>query len=141
MLGSQESGAKDLNMNGGGMTFGFNDTPREPPWGDYDFSKPSLVVVASNGSEGVVLWGVGGHIRFEMEEAGFSHIDDLGLKPPSAGVLVWEGKYVWSPGSWEYPQDTSSEPEGTWRLPTETEWVAIWAGKCPWDDNDWKLKA
>lgn len=110
------------------------------PWGNYDFGKPSLVAVASNGSEGAVLWGVGGHILIQMEEDGLTHLDDLGIHPPSAGVWVWEGKYVWFSGSWECPQDGSSEPEGKWRLPTATEWVAIQAGECPWDDNDWKLK-
>jgi hypothetical protein len=109
------------------------------PWGNYDFDKPSLVVVASNDETGAVLWGVGGHIRVEMEEAGLTHLDDLGIHPPSAGVWIWEGIYVWSPGSWESPQDGSSEPVGKWRKPTEAEWIAIQEGKCPWDDNDWKL--
>jgi len=123
------------------VDFDLSSIQKDPsgPWGNYDFDKLSLVAVAYNGNVGSVLWGVGGHIRSEMEEAGLSHLDDLGLHPPAPGVWIWEGRYVWYPGSYENPQDGSSETEGNWRAPTEVEWAAIKEGRCPWDDEEWKL--
>ncbi len=112
-----------------------------PPWGGYDFEKPSLAVVTTNDrDEGILLWYVGGHIAMEVKEAGLSHLDDLGLHPPEAGVWIWEGRYIWSSGSYEYPMDGSSDPVGNWRKPTEEEWQTIKDGDCPWDDEEWKLE-
>jgi len=111
-----------------------------PPWGGYDFSKNSLAVVAANDKEdGAVVWVVGGHLRMEMEEAGLTSLEDLGIGPPSAGIWIWEGRYVWRRGGWEHPEDGEMDPVGTHRLPTEEEWAAIKKGECPWDDKDWKL--
>lgn len=117
------------------------DSPSKPdPWGGYDFDKSSLAVIAVNDKDvGAVLWAVGGPLRFEIDEAGLTHLDDLGIFPPSAGVWVWEGKYVWHDGPYEYPKDGETTPEGTFRQPTDEEWSAIRAGRCPWDDEDWKL--
>lgn len=113
----------------------------ERNWNNYDFSKKSLAVIASNEKgEGVVLWSVGGHIKMEMEECGLRYIQDLGISPPASGIYVWEGKYIWSPGSYEHPEDGEMNPVGTFRLPTEEEWVNIKLNECPWNDSEWKLR-
>ncbi len=118
----------------------FNKNKGSTPWNNYDFDKPSLAVVAINEKEaGAVLYTVGGHIRMEMEEAGLSHLDDLGLYPPKPGIWIWEGITIWYPGSYEYPTDGEMEFSGKWRLPTNEEWEKIKEGKCPWNDNEWKL--
>jgi hypothetical protein len=111
----------------------------EEQWNGYDFGKSSLAVVAANkGKDGVVVWVVGGHLRMEMEEHGLSGLSELGLDDvPSAGIWVWEGKYEWSPGY--FVDDGMSIPVGTWRAPTPGEWAAIMAGRCPWNDEDWRL--
>jgi len=115
------------------------DRANEEPWGGYDHAKKTLAVVAAPKAPdpGCVLWSVGAHIRFEQEESGLYFPDDLGLKPPGEGIWVWEGRAEWFPGSWECPEDGSSELRGTWRRPTETEWAAIQRGECPWNDDAW----
>lgn len=110
--------------------------PKGEPWGGYDFNKPSLAVIADGGTphrSGCVLWTVGAHVRMEMEEGGLSALDDLGLEAPDVGIWIWEGKYSWD-------SDGYSEPRGKFRRPTEEEWQAIREGRCPWNDEDWKLK-
>lgn len=113
---------------------------KSPPWGGYNFSKKSLVAIACGANDnGAVLWAVGGHIRMELEEAGLTSLEDLGITPPSAGVWVWEGRYAWVPGGFECPEDGSMDPVGTHRAPTEEEWSCIRKGQCPWDDSEWLL--
>lgn len=110
-----------------------------PPWGDYDFSKPSLVAVASSEHGDLLLAAVGGHALLEVEECGFSHPEDLGLVPPAHGLWVWEGKYISTrsetPDGTEYDQ----EAVGTWRRPTQDELATLLVGECPWNDLEWKL--
>ena len=111
------------------------------PWGGYDFSKPSLAVVACDEDENaLVLWAVGGHIKMEQEEVGLWTAEELGLTPPKPGIWVWEGKYVWSPGPWEHPQDGDMNPVGEWREPYEDEWENIKCGTNPWDNTWWLTK-
>lgn len=110
-------------------------------WGNYDFSKNSMAVIAvDNYDNGTLLHAVGGHIKFEIEEVGLKTIEELDLFPPEAGVWVWEGTYVFSPSSYEYPLDGNMWASGTWRKPTEDELKSIVNGVCPWNDDDWKLK-
>lgn len=112
-----------------------------PSWGDVSkvaWEDNSFAVVACNGSGvGVVLWTGGPHVAFEISQ-GSAKLDDLGLDDAPAGISVWEGKYLWHPGSYEYPQDGATEPNGRFRSPTLEEWEAIKAGECPWDDEDWR---
>lgn len=119
----------------------------ESPWEGYDFSKPSQAVVAADAKgKGAVLWSVGGHIRMELEEAGLSDLDDLGLEPPDelgAGVWIWVGTYSWVPGyveGYEAPGEGYMDCKGEFRRPTDDEWAAIKDGRCPWDNEDWKIK-
>lgn len=113
----------------------------KPSWGNYDFSKPSLAVVAL-GEDGqelpCLLWTVGAHVRMEIEEAGLT-FGELGLEPDEPGIWIWEGVGVWSPGGYECPDDGSIELVGKFRKPTDEEWTAIRCGCCPWDDEQWKL--
>jgi hypothetical protein len=112
-------------------------------WGGYDFSKQSRAVVAARSKdEGIVLWGVGGHINAAMHPAASSlgpTLDALDLTAPGCGIWIWEGKYVWAPENLEHPDSDDSMPQGEWREPTEEEWQSIRNGVCPWDDEDWLL--
>jgi hypothetical protein len=109
-------------------------------WGNYDFDKPSLAVVAMGeiATVGIVLHTVGGHVKMEMEEGGIYVTEDLGIDPPEPGIWVWEGKGYWSPGNWEHPDEGEMELRGKFRQPTDEEWAAIRKGECPWNDDDWK---
>lgn len=105
-------------------------------WNGLSFEKPSKGVIACTDSgRGVVLWAVGAHLRYEIEELGFYHLGDLGLDDAPVGISVWEGKYIWQPGSGEHPQDGEVYPGGTFRAPTDAEWEAIRAGRCPWAED------
>lgn len=116
----------DLNVN-------------DPSPSGYNFNKPSLAVIVSNGNNGMVIWWVGGHLWAEVVEAGLFHTTDLGLEEPSAGVWIWEGVYKVGRGSYEHPYDVDTWPEGKWRKPTDEEWLAIKEGRNPWDDKDWMV--
>ncbi len=119
----------------------WEESSKPQPWGNYDFSKPSLAVVASDGQgEGAVLWTVGAHLNLEMEEIGLYRLDELGLDNAPLGISVWEGKGVWSRGPWEHPQDGDMELVGEFRDPTKLEWAFIKDNECPWNDEEWKLK-
>ena len=37
--------------------------------------------------------------------------------------------------------DGSTNPEGEFRRPTEAEWSAIKDGRCPWNDDEWKVSS
>lgn len=93
------------------------------------------VLAANEDLDGVILWYEGDHIEGEVEAVG-TYLEDLGLTPSSAGIWIWEGIYSWCPGSWECPEDGDSWPKGTFRRPTEEEWVAIREGRSPWSVSD-----
>jgi hypothetical protein len=109
----------------------------EPGWNGFTaaaWEQDSRAVIACNGKgNGAVLWTVGPHIRFEMDEGGLTGLDDLGLDDAPAGVSVWVGRYVATGG---YPDDGSSDPEGAFRPPTDDEWIAIREGRCPWAEEN-----
>jgi hypothetical protein len=111
--------------------------PRNMPWGGYNFALNTLAVIASDDSGNyVILWEVGPHIRLELEETGLS-LETLDLDPEDQGIWVWDGRGVWYPGPYEYPQDGDMVLEGTFRPPTDEEWAAIHRNECPWNDDDW----
>lgn len=96
--------------------------------------RPISRAVVANGTSsgaGTVLWCAGPDIENEVRQIS-SRLDDLGLDDAPHGISVWEGRYVWFPGSWEYPQDGESMPEGAFRAPTDDEWQAIREGRSPW---------
>lgn len=106
------------------------------PWKGLSFDAPSKGVIACDGhGNGVVLWAIGAHLRFEMEECGLSCLGDLGLDDAPEGISVWEGKYIWQSGGWECQQDGEMYPKGSFRSPTDEEWQAIRAGSCPWKET------
>lgn len=107
----------------------------------FDPRKPSMAVIAYGDERGMIIWYIGADLQFEMEEGGVRDIDDLGLEPPNDGIWIWEGRYAWSPGSYEYPDDGESNPVGEFRAPTDNEWQAIREGRCPWNPEDWKLSS
>jgi hypothetical protein len=99
---------------------------------------PSRAVIACDAhGYGCILWWVGYDFEIEVNEAGLGQLDDLGLDDAPHGITIWEGKYVWSPGSYEHPQDGDSHPVGTFRPPTSSEWYLIQQGKAPWSETDW----
>ncbi len=100
-----------------------------------DWDLPSRAVVACDGNgNGAVLWTVGPHVAHELNEAGLSGLDDLGLDDAPHGISVWEGMYVTLPPSWpESAGDEGTEPCGKFREPTDQEWEAIKASRCPWE--------
>lgn len=90
-------------------------------------------VVACDGKgNGCVLWYAGASLANEIEEGGLVHLGDLGLDDAPNGISVWEGRYFWTRGPYEYPDDGDSYPSGKFRDPTEEEWQKIRAGRCPW---------
>lgn len=115
-------------------------------WDGYPASawdKDSLAVVACDGDgQGCVLCAVGPHVRMEIEEAGLTTLSDLGLDDAPKGIAIWVGKYVWFNNSNPFGPDegSSSEPRGAFRPPTEDEWTAIREGRCPWNDDDWRVE-
>lgn len=112
-----------------------NDRKRDP-WKGLSFDEPSKGVIACDGEgRGCVLWAVGAHLRFEMEECRLFGLGDLGLDDAPAGVSIWEGKFIWQSGGWECPQDGEMFPKGAFRSPTDEEWEAIRAGRCPWQET------
>ncbi len=114
-------------------------------WDGYPASawdKDSLAVVASDGKEGCMLWTAGPHVRMEIEEYNMYSLSDLGLDDAPKGISIWVGKYVWFNDSNPFGPDegSSSEPRGAFRPPTEDEWTAIREGRCPWNDDDWRVE-
>lgn len=96
-------------------------------------AKPERAVVAcTQGGAGVVLWSFGGGIEALMDGTG-PVLQDLGLDDAPPGISIWEGVVgggEWSPGIEDY---ADIYPEGTFRAPTDEEWVAIRAGRSPWE--------
>jgi hypothetical protein len=103
----------------------FHEADEREGWRGLSFDKPSKGVVISDGKRrGMLLWAVGAHLLFEIEECGFWTLEDLGLaKLAPPGVSVWEGRYLWHQGSLEYPMDGDLLPHGTFRPPTSEEWM------------------
>lgn len=111
-----------------------NDRKRDD-WKGLSFDDPCKAVIANNGRAGCVLWTVGAHIRFEMEECGFSQLGDLGLDDAPDGISIWEGIYVWQSGGFEYPHDGEMYPAGKFRKPSKEEWDKIIKNECPWSNE------
>lgn len=119
----------------------FEKEEREPdPVGSPDWEKASLGVIVTNGVYGCVLFHVGAHLC-DMIENGSSNLDDLGLDDAPVGITVWEGKIHGSFHDTVDGREYESELVGAFRAPTDVEWAAIREGKCPWDENDWLVKA
>ncbi len=93
---------------------------------------PSKAVCVNNGDDGIVLHYIGTNISEEIANAGSARLDELGLDNAPAGITVWEGKAHWTPGPWEHPQDGDVELRGTFRDPTDEEWLSIRNGDSPW---------
>ncbi|KKN80002.1 hypothetical protein LCGC14_0335100 [marine sediment metagenome] len=101
-----------------------------------DWDLPSRAVVACDGNgTGAVLWTVGPHLAFEIQECGFVDLADLGLDGAPLGVSIWEGFYTIEGVRPNDPEDndSASVPNGEFRAPTDQEWEAIKAGRRPWE--------
>lgn len=105
-------------------------------WKGLSFEMPSRGVIASDGKgNGCVMWAVGAHLRFELEECGFVQLVDLGLDAAPRGISVWEGKYFYQRGGFEHPEDGEMYPRGKFRRPTDEEWRAIRENRPPWPET------
>lgn len=103
-------------------------------WDDYDWSKPSLAVVAMGECGGFVLWTVGAHVAFDIKETGLGgNAEDLGIEPDDEGIFIWEGK---TKSSRDYEGEYDSWLDGEFREPTEAEWASIRRGECPWNPDE-----
>jgi hypothetical protein len=116
---------------------GLNPNPPET-YGPWDWGKKSLAVVTCRNGEGSVLWWVGGHIDFELSEAGMVSLGDLGLDNAPDGLSIWEGVYDYHRDQSYFHDDGGwTEANGDFRRPTEEEWEWIKSNQCPWDAIDW----
>jgi hypothetical protein len=105
------------------------------PW-----DKNSLAVVANSsaGNGGVILWTAGPHLENEIDSIGSVRLDDLGLDDAPEGISIWEGKYIgYKTGNPMDGEEWDTEAHGKFRTPTDAEWEAIRADRCPWPDSDW----
>lgn len=117
----------------------FEKIGTNPPWGNLDWSKPSLAVIASDGNDGCVIFTVGPHVKFDIKESGLGNkLSDLGLDTAPAGISIWEGKTA---GGGRAPEGDYDDTYlvGTFRDPTDQEWWAIKRGECPWNETRWML--
>jgi hypothetical protein len=129
--------------------FKFTESDGETAWQGYDFNKDSLAIIFCHSCkkeeierkcEGPVMFCVGGHIKYEIEEVGFNDIYDLGLNPPSEGIWVWEGKFkTYECNYYCDPTEYDFFPVGKFRKPTEEELKMVVDGKCPWNDDEWRI--
>lgn len=111
------------------------------PYDGYDFAKPSLAVVACNCGDGAILWYVGGHLAFEIEEGYGNQLGDLGLDHAPHGISIWEGKVIYTQSEhFEGSMECDSDTVGEFRRPTPEEWAKIQEGCNPWDRSEWMLK-
>jgi len=95
-------------------------------------SNECKAVIANGRGYGCVLWFSGDQLYFEIDGMG-GHLSDLALDDAPEGISVWEGRYVWYPGSYEHPTDGWSEPVGVFRDPTPEEWAQITKNQSPWN--------
>jgi len=99
-------------------------------WEGYDWNTPSKAVVASDGKGcGAVLWTVGPHVAYVLNEVGLNELGDLGLDNCPKGIWIWEGtsKVYHSPDG----EDDWMELLGEFRKPTFEEGELILENKCP----------
>jgi hypothetical protein len=95
-------------------------------------ARSKAVIAANDKGFGCVVWYVGPGLTNEIEEVGLHELGDLGLDDAPEGISVWEGVFVWQPGPYEHPDDGDLVPSGTFRKPTDEEWIAIREGRNPW---------
>lgn len=111
----------------------------KPAPGAWDFDKPSRAVIASDGTDGVVLWWVGGDL-WAVFESGVRSLEELGLDDAPHGLSVWEGHYVNTVGG-DPESSPDVEPKGTFRDLDDDEAAAVLERRNPWDPAEWKMGA
>jgi hypothetical protein len=110
----------------------------EEPRPEYDWSKPSLAVVACDGNgHGCVLWTAGPHVESLVHEAGVTNLSDLGLDDAPEGISIWEGTIKTVHHNTPDANEYDSWLEGSFREPTSKEWESIRKNECPWNDDEW----
>jgi len=112
----------------------------ESQWGpDFKWELPSRAIVACRNGVGAVLWFVGAHLTYEMQEGPGTDLCDLGLDDAPDGISVWEGTYHYdAPAYYSDGEPGYPEPKGSFRQPTPEEWAKIQQNECPWNEADWK---
>lgn len=80
--------------------------------------------------DGIVLWP-DGYIEEEISSYG-NNLEELQLSEGCpTGISIWEGRWIWHAGPYEYPDDGDFEVVGEFREPTSEEWVAINGNRSP----------
>lgn len=112
----------------------------EPYW-DYEVDgkvyKSCAVLAFDDAGNGVLLHACGPAIDWHIEQYS-SCCEELDLLHPDEepGIWVWEGTMgsvlsrTFEGDEWVF------EARGEWRQPTDEEWEAIKANRCPWDKSN-----
>lgn len=88
-----------------------------------------MAVVAGDGRDGLVLWCCGDAITiFNKEDSPF--VSDMRLGVAPHGISIWEGAMLFEGAEGE----AIPAPRGKYRLPNDTEWAAVRAGRSPWEE-------
>ncbi len=87
--------------------------------------------------DGIVLWP-DGYIEEEMDNYGNNLVElQISSNTPTidggcpTGISIWEGRWIWHEGPYEYPDDGEFEVVGEFREPTSEEWFAIQGNRSP----------
>ena len=106
-----------------------------------NWDRPSKAVIASDGrGSGCIVSFAGPHLDEEINQIG-RQLSDLGLDDCPEGIWVWEGTYrTIRHESIDSGTDYSTEANGKFREPKNSEWYKIRENKCPWDEKEWLMK-
>ena len=104
-----------------------------------DWRRPSLAVVANTDVASVVLFTAGPHVRSFIDDVCSPLLDEHGIDGAPSGISVWEGMIRSAHYNTPDMNEYDAWLEGTFREPTDAEWLSICQGKCPWNDADWDL--
>lgn len=107
----------------------------EPNW-----DKPSLAVIVNFDQPMLATWA-GPHVKQLVDEVGSRAWDELCQSNAPPGISIWEGVMVGGGFRADGEYDDVYLSVGKYRQPTAEELASIVAGKCPWNDEDWRVKS
>lgn len=110
----------------------------DAPKDERPYHKDCIALVACDGrGHGIILQAKQYcALWWDMDQVGSVDLSDYGLDLAPAGVSIWEGKAIWIPGSYECPQDGSTDFEGDFRRLTSEEAAKVQAGEPIWPEDD-----